>query len=155
MSEAIRKLEPERQAEPGYVVIRQEDAVKFSRQVRELTAALLMLQREVEAMKQDNSRRATVNHQQAKALGLRIRERAEEICGKYQLEPRAHAAAFRAAIKKSVLNGCGVQDLHDIPLGDYEFIAQQIDSWSSFALVRKRRGIDAAMTKEDDHGRVD
>ena len=99
-------------------------------------------------MKRDNAHRATVNHQQAKALAARIRDRAEEICGKYQLEPRAHAAAFRAAIKKSVLNGCGVQDLHDIPLGDYEFIVQQIDSWSSFALVRKRRGIDAAMTKE-------
>lgn len=155
MSEAIRKLEPERQAEPGYVVIRQEDALKFSREVRELTAALLMLQREVEAMKRDNAHRATVNHQQAKALASRIRDRAEAICGKYDLEPRAHAAAFRAAIKKSVLQGCGVQDLHDIPLGDYEFTAQQIDSWSSYALVRKRRGIDAAMTKEDDHGRVD
>lgn len=148
MSELLQISEPERQEEPGYVVIRREDAVNFSRQVRELTAALLMLQREVEAMKRDNAHRATINHQQAKALAARIRDRAEEICGKYQLEPRAHAAAFRAAIKKSVLNGCGVQDLHDIPLGDYEFIVQQIDSWSSFALVRKRRGIDAAMTKE-------
>ena len=148
MSELLQISEPERQEEPGYVVIRREDAVNFSRQVRELTAALLMLQREVEAMKRDNAHRATVNHQQAKALAARIRERAEAICAKYDLEPRAHAAAFRAAIKKSVLNGCGVQDLHDIPLGDYEFIVQQIDSWSSFALVRKRRGIDAAMTKE-------
>lgn len=142
MSELLQISEPERQEEPGYVVIRQEDAVNFSRQVRELTAALLMLQREVEAMKRDNAHRATINHQQAKALAARIRERAEAICGKYQLEPRAHAAAFRAAIKKSVLNGCGVQDLHDIPLGDYEFIVQQIDSWSSYALVRKRREID-------------
>lgn len=148
MSELLQISEPERQEEPGYVVIRREDAVNFSRQVRELTAALLMLQREVEAMKRDNAHRATVNHQQAKALAARIRERAEAICGKYDLEPRAHAAAFRAAIKKSVLNGCGVQDLHDIPLGDYELIVRQIDSWSSFALVRKRRGIDAAMTKE-------
>lgn len=146
MNEALQLTEPERQEEPGYVVIRREDAVNFSRQVRELTAALLMLQREVEAMKRDNAHRATVNHQQAKALAARIRERAEAICAKYDLAPRAHAAAFRAAIKKSVLNGCGVQDLHDIPLGDYEFIVQQIDSWSSFALVRKRRGIDAAMT---------
>lgn len=148
MSELLQISETERQEEPGYVVIRREDAVNFSRQVRELTAALLMLQREVEAMKRDNAHRATINHQQAKALAARIRERAEAICAKYDLEPRAHAAAFRAAIKKSVLNGCGVQDLHDIPLGDYEFIVQQIDSWSSYALVRKRRGIDAAMTKE-------
>ena len=142
MSELLQISEPERQEEPGYVVIRREDAVNFSRQVRELTAALLMLQREVEAMKRDNAHRATINHQQAKALAARIRERAEAICAKYDLEPRAHAAAFRASIKKSVLNGCGVQDLHDIPLGDYEFIVQQIDSWSSYALVRKRREID-------------
>lgn len=142
MSELLQISEPERQEEPGYVVIRREDAVNFSRQVRELTAALLMLQREVEAMKRDNAHRATINHQQAKALAARIRDRAEAICAKYDLAPRAHAAAFRAAIKKSVLNGCGVQDLHDIPLGDYEFIVRQIDSWSSFALVRKRREID-------------
>lgn len=125
----------------GYVVIRQEDAEIFTRQVRELTAALLMLQKEVEAMKRDNERTVTVNHQQARSLAGRIRERAEALCDKYSLDPRVHSAAFRAAIKKDVLGSCGVKDLHDIPLRDMELTLQQIDSWTSYALVRKRRAV--------------
>lgn len=128
--------------DPGYVVIRQEDAQIFSRQVRELTAALLMLQKEVEQMKRDNARKVTVNHQQARGLASRIRERAEALCDKYDLDPKVHGAAFRAAIKRDVLNGYGVKDAHDIPLRDLTLCMEQIDSWTSYALVRKRRAMD-------------
>lgn len=136
---------PER--ESGYVVIRQEDAEMFTRQVRELTAALLLLQKEVEQMKRDNARTVTINHQQARALAARMRERAEALCDKYGLDARIHGAAFRAAIKRDVLGGYGVKDLHDVPLHDLELAMQQIDSWTSYALVRKRRAIDTEGAK--------
>lgn len=151
MNEALQITDPEHQAGSGYVVIREEDAQIFSRQVRELTAALLMLQKEVEQMKRDNAQRVTVNHQQARGLASRIRERAEALCDKYDLDPKVHSAAFRAAIKRDVLNGCGVKDAHDIPLRDLELAMQQIDAWTSYALVRKRREIE----KGADHGRAD
>lgn len=148
MIETLAIKRPQEQEKPGYVVIRQEDAQAFSYQVRELTAALLMLQKEVEAMKRDNAQKVTVNHQQAKGLGARIRERAEALCDKYDLDPKVHGAAFRAAIKRDVLNGYGVKDPHDIPLRDLELCMEQIDSWTSYALVRKRREIE----KGADHG---
>lgn len=125
----------------GYVVIREEDAQIFSREVRELTAALLMLQKEVEELKRDNAQKVTVNHQQAKGLAARIRQRADALCEKYDLDPKVHGAAFRAAIKRDVLNGCGVKDPHDIPLRDLPLCMEQIDAWTSYALVRKRRAI--------------
>lgn len=132
--------------DPGYVVIREEDAQIFSRQVQELTAALLMLQKEVEGLKRDNAQKVTVNHQQAKGLAARIRQRADALCEKYDLDPKIHGAAFRAAIKRDVLNGCGVKDPHDIPLRDLPLCMEQIDAWTSYALVRKRRAIDNGRT---------
>lgn len=131
---------------PGYVVIREEDAQIFSRQVRELTAALLMLQKEVEDLKRDNAQKVSVNHQQAKGLAARIRQRADALCEKYDLDPKVHGAAFRAAIKRDVLSGCGVKDPHDIPLRDLPLCMEQIDAWTSYALVRKRRTIDNGRT---------
>ena len=132
--------------ETGYVVIREEDARMFSRQVRELTAALLILQKEVEELKRDNARKVTINHQQAKGLAARIRQRAEALCEKYDLDPKVHGAAFRAAIKRDVLNGYGVKDPHDIPLRDLPVAMEQIDAWTSYALVRKRRAVDNGRT---------
>ena len=132
--------------ETGYVVIRQEDAQAFSREVRELTAALLMLKQEVETLKRDSARQVTVNHQQAKGLGTRIRQRAEALCDKYSLDVRIHGAAFRAAIKKDILSGYAVKDLHDIPLSEWEDCMQRIDAWTSYALVRKRRAVDNGRT---------
>lgn len=137
---------------PGYVVIREEDAQIFARQVRELTAALLMLQKEVEELKRDNAQKVSVNHQQAKGLAARIRQRAEALCDKYDLDPKIHGAAFRAAIKRDVLNGYGVKDPHDIPLRDLDLAMEQIDAWTSYALVRRRREIEK---ETQGHGRTD
>ena len=138
--------------ETGYVVIRQEDAQAFSREVRELTAALLMLEQEGETLKRDSARQVTGNHQQAKGLGTRIRLRAEALCDKYSLDVRIHGAAFRAAIKKDILSGYAVKDLHDIPLSEWEDCMQRIDAWTSYALVRRRR---EAEKEAQDHGRTD
>ena len=138
--------------ETGYVVIRQEDAQAFSREVRELTAALLMLKQEVETLKRDNAQKVTVNHQQAKGLGARIRQRADALCEKDDLDPKIHGAAFRAAIKRDVLSGCGVKDPHDIPLRDLPLCMEQIDAWTSYALVRRRREIEK---EAQGHGSAD
>lgn len=129
--------------EPGYAVIRQEDAQAFSRQVNQLAAVLLALQREVDAMRQDNARRVTINHQQAKGLAARMRDRAAAICEKYNFDAKKHAAFFRGAMKKAVLQGWGISDLHDLPLKALEMTIQQIDGWvPGIAAVRKRRAMD-------------
>jgi len=136
--------------EPGYVVIRQADAAMFARQVDCLVAAVAAMRQEVEALKAESDRRVTINHQQAKGLAARMRQRAEQLCIKHGLEPRAHAAAFRAAVKKAVLDDMGIEDLHDLPLSGLDAARARIDTWDSWTLARKRKRIE-----EERHGAAD
>ena len=92
-----------------------------------------------------------VGHGQIKGLaktGFQV----EALCDKYSLDVRIHGAAFRAAIKKDILSGYAVKDLHDIPLSKWEDCMQRIDAWTSYALVRRRR---EAEKGAQDHGRTD
>lgn len=133
-------------ADPQALILaQQENNEQLGRCVGQLASMLAVLQQEVAAMQKDHARRITVNHQQAKGLMARIRERAEAICAKYALDPRVHGAAFRAACKKAVLQSYGIDDLHDLPLCDLELAMQQIDSWTSYALVRKRRAMNGGV----------
>ena len=95
---------------------------------------------------------STKVYEQAKGLGARIRQRADALCEKYDLDPKIHGAAFRAAIKRDVLSGCGVKDPHDIPLRDLPLCMEQIDAWTSYALVRRRREIEK---EAQGHGSAD
>lgn len=114
----------------------------LGRYVGQLVGLLMALQKEVEEMQKDNARKVTINHQQAKQLAAAIRERAVQICEKYDLDPKIHAGAFRSAIKKTVLQNNGVQDLHDIQLGWYAATVATITNWSNFSMVMKRRQMD-------------
>lgn len=136
--------------EPGYVVIRQADAAMFARQVDCLVAAVAAMRQEVEALKAESARRVTINHQQAKSLAARMRERAEQLCIKHGLDPQAHAAAFRAAVKRAVLDDMGIEDLHDLPLSGLDAARARIDTWDSWTLARKRKRIE-----EERHGAAD
>ena len=55
---------------------------------------------------------------------------------------RKTAAATASAIKKTVLQNNGVQDLHDIQLGWYAATVATITNWSNFSMVMKRRQMD-------------
>lgn len=115
---------------------------QFESYLAQMARILDATQRRLETLEKDNAMRITINHQQAKALQVCIKERAAALCGRYSLDERAHAAAFRAAIKRSVLRGYGIQDLHDLPLGCFSEAREQITVYTSYALVRKRREID-------------
>lgn len=144
MNNSISKT-PSTAADPTALVLRQEEAVQqLGLYVGQLAGMMMALQQEVEHLKRDNARRVTINHQQAKGLAARIRDRATAVCDKYRLDARMHGAFFRSAIKKAVLQGYGIQDLHDIPLQGLEMVMQQVDGWvPGIALVRKRREIEA------------
>lgn len=107
--------------------------------VGQLAGMLMALEKEVEAMKRDNARRITVNHQQALALNGLIRARATEYCEKYGLDPAVHGAAVKRAIKKDILKMNDIRDLHDLPLGELDSVKVRICGWSSFALAARLR----------------
>ena len=80
----------------------------------------------------------TVLHADALALQRRMRSRAAELAARYQLDG-AGEKAMRGALKKAVLAQWRIRDLHDLPRRDLEAAGMFIDSWSSFALVKKIR----------------
>lgn len=124
------------------ITAQQEQITSLGNYIGQLAAVVGILREEMEQMKKDNERRVTVNHQQALMLQGLIRERAEQICIKYHLDPVKHRGAFRSALKKATLSGWGIADLHDLPLICYEATADFIRSWTSFTLVNKRRRLD-------------
>lgn len=87
---------------------------------------------------EQSDRSVTILHADALALQRRIRTRAADLAARYQL-PAAGEKALRGGIKKAVLAQWRIKDLHDLPRRDLEAAGVYVDSWSSFALVKKIR----------------
>ena len=85
--------------------------------------------------------------QQALQLQRLMRNRAEEICAEYDLDPAKHAAAIRSAIKRQLMDVEGISDLHDMPLANRDPAAVWIKSWHSYSTVMKRRRMDLKNVK--------
>lgn len=116
---------------------------KLGRYMEQMAAIVAILRKEVDTL-QKNAQQVTVSHQQALQLQRLMRNRAEEICARYDLDPAKHAAAIRREIRKQLLDAEGISDLHDMPLANREPATIWIKSWQSFALVLRRRKINDA-----------
>lgn len=81
----------------------------------------------------------TIAHRDVLQLMARIRWKAGEICGKYNLQDPESPKIFRAAIRKDVLRRYQVKDLHDLPAVMMPAAEKQIDSWTDIRLVMERR----------------
>lgn len=118
----------------------------LGRYMEQMAAIVAMLRKEVDTL-QKNAQQVTVSHQQALQLQRLMRNRAEEICTEYDLDPAKHDAAIRGAIKRQLLDIEGVTDLHDMPLANRDPAAVWIKSWHSFSTVMKRRRMDLKNVK--------
>lgn len=118
----------------------------LGRYMEQMAAIVAMLRKEVDTL-QKNAHQVTVSHQQALQLQRLMRNRAEEICAEYDLDPAKHAAAIRGAIKRQLLDIEGVTDLHDMPLANRDPAVVWIKSWHSFSTVMKRRRMDLKNVK--------
>lgn len=127
-------------------IIAQNDMDALGRYLEQMAAIVAMLRKEVDTL-QKNAQQVTVSHQQALQLQRLMRNKAEEICAEYNLDPAKHAAAIRGAIKRQLLDIEGVTDLHDMPLANRDPAAVWIKSWHSFSTVMKRRRMDLKNVK--------
>lgn len=118
----------------------------LGRYMEQMAAIVAMLRKEVDTL-QKNAQQVTVSHQQALQLQRLMRNRAEEICAEYDLDPAKHAAAIRSAIKRQLLDIEGISDLHDMPLANRDPAAVWIKSWHSYSTVMKRRRMDLKNVK--------
>ena len=87
---------------------------------------------------EQSDRSVTILHADALALQRRIRTRAADLAARYQLTTSGEKA-LRSGIKKAVLAQWRVKDLHDLPRRDLEAAGVYVDSWSSFAMVKRIR----------------
>lgn len=118
----------------------------LGRYMEQMAAIVAMLRKEVDTL-QKNAQQVTVSHQQALQLQRLMRNRAEEICAEYDLDPAKHAAAIRSAIKRQLMDVEGISDLHDMPLANRDPAAVWIKSWHSYSTVMKRRRMDLKNVK--------
>ncbi len=81
----------------------------------------------------------TIGHRDVLQLMARIRWKAGETCGKYNLQDPKSPKIIRAAIKKDVLKRYQLKDLHDLPAAMLPAAEKQIDSWTDIRLVMERR----------------
>lgn len=138
----IRKMESEKPAvypvPMETVASLQKNTAQLGQYVGQLGMIIGAMQRRMEELEAKQAA-VTVRHEDVKRLQARIRMRADEICGKYDLKDRESAKIFRAAIKKDLLKRFGVKDLHDVPAAMLGGAETMIGGWVNIRLAMERR----------------
>ena len=112
---------------------------KMGEMILQLGTMIGTMQRRIDAMEARQAS-VTVSHADVKRIQAMIRNRADELCRKYELADPESAKAIRAAIKKDLLKRFLVKDLHDLPEAAMSRADALVDSWTNIRLIMERRG---------------
>lgn len=116
----------------------EENARRMGDMILQLGTMIGTMQKRMDEM-EARQEKITVSHRDVLQLMARIRWKAGEICGKYNLQDRESGKKIRAAIKKDVLKRAQVKDLHDLPAAMLPAAEKQVDSWTDIRLIMERR----------------
>lgn len=116
----------------------QENVEQLGRYLTQMGQLITAMQRRMDEM-EARQEKITVSHRDVLQMMARIRWKAGEICGKYNLGDRESGKKIRAAIRKDVLRRAQVKDLHDLPAAMLPAAEKQIDSWTDIRLIMERR----------------
>ena len=150
MSETIRIPDPLEEAQEQMerqraLALLPETAVQLHQDVQQMGEMMVRMGQLITAMQrrmdemEARQEKITVSHRDVLQLMARIRWKAGEICGKYNLQDRESGKKIRAAIRKDVLRRAQVKDLHDLPAAMLPAVEKQIDSWTDIRLIMERR----------------
>lgn len=115
-----------------------EDVEKLGSYLGQLGAIIGAMQRRMDEMEKQQAA-VTIRHEDVKRLQALIRMRAEQICGKYELEDKDSPRIFRAAIKKDLQRRYAVKDLHDLPAAQLTGAESLVNGWTNIRMVMDRR----------------
>ena len=115
-----------------------EDVEKLGIYLGQLGVIIGAMQRRMDELERQQAA-VTIRHEDVKRLQALIRMRAEQICGKYELEDKDSLRIFRAAIKKDLMKRCGVKDLHDVPAAMLGGAENMISGWTNIRMAMERR----------------
>lgn len=121
-------------------VMLQENVDQLGRYLMQMGQMMNAMQRRLDEMEARQAA-VTISHADVKRIQARIRSRADELCGKYNLADRESVKQIRTAIRKDLLKRFGVKDLHDLPAADLGRAEALVDSWVNIRLVMERRGV--------------
>lgn len=150
MSETIRIPDPLEEAQEQMerqraLALLPETAVQLHQDVQQMGEMMVRMGQLITAMQrrmdemEARQEKITVSHRDVLQLMARIRWKAGEICGKYNLHDKESGKKIRAAIRKDVLRRAQVKDLHDLPAAMLPAVEKQIDSWTDIRLIMERR----------------
>lgn len=112
---------------------------KMGEMILQMAGMMAQLQRRMDEMEQAQAA-VTIRHADVKRINGMIRQRAEQICEKYELTDPESRKVIRAAIKRDLLKRFGIGDLHDLPAAALERAGSLVDSWVNIRIVMERRG---------------
>ena len=115
-----------------------ENAQRMGDMILQLGTMIGTMQRRMDEMEARQAA-VTISHADVKRIQARIRSRADELCGKYNLTDRESPKKFRAAMKKDILRRWAVKDLHDLPDAALPAVEKALDSWTDIRLIMERR----------------
>ena len=115
-----------------------ENAQRMGDMILQLGTMIGTMQRRMDEM-EARQNAVTVRHADVKRIQARIRSRADELCGKYNLTDRESQKKLRAAMKKDILKRWAVKDLHDLPDAALPAVEKALDSWTDIRLIMERR----------------
>ena len=124
--------------DPQGVVAMADNVQKMGQYIMQMGQLLGTMQRRMDEMEARQAA-VTVRHADVKRIQARIRARADELCGKYNLADRESPKKFRAAMKKDILRRWAVKDLHDLPDAALPAVEKALDSWTDIRLIMERR----------------
>ena len=111
---------------------------KMGEMILQMAGMMAQLQRRMDEMEKAQAA-VTIRHDDVKRLQALIRMRADQICGKYNLQDKDSPRIFRAAIKKDLMKRCGVKDLHDVPAAMLGGAENMISGWTNIRMAMERR----------------
>ena len=124
--------------DPQGVVAMADNVQKMGQYIMQMGQLIGQMQRRMDEMEARQAA-VTISHADVKRIQARIRSRADELCGKYNLADRESPKKFRAAMKKDVLKRWAVKDLHDLPDAALPAVEKALDSWTDIRLIMERR----------------
>ena len=124
--------------DPQGVVAMADNVQKMGQYIMQMGQLIGQMQRRMDEM-EARQNAVTVRHTDVKRIQARIRSRADELCGKYNLTDRESQKKLRAAMKKDILKRWSVKDLHDLPDAALPAVEKALDSWTDIRLIMERR----------------
>ena len=124
--------------DPQGVVAMADNVQKMGQYIMQMGQLIGQMQRRMDEMEARQAA-VTISHADVKRIQARIRSRADELCGKYNLADRESPKKFRAAMKKDILRRWAVKDLHDLPDAALPAVEKALDSWTDIRLIMERR----------------